>query len=117
MSILIKCIEMPKSCVDCPCSLNMFFCRALDGREVTDRTGIEFKEDGIVVSRPDWCPLVEVPEKHGDLIDTDRLLGVLGMSLLNAETCNAQEVHTVLMTLVMPLIASQPIIIEAEDKK
>ena len=72
MSVLIKGIEMPKSCVDCPCSLNMFFCRAWDGRAITDRTGIEIKEDGIVVSRPDWCPLVEVPEKHGDLIDTDR---------------------------------------------
>ena len=23
--------------------------------------------------RPDWCPLVELPEKHGDLIDRDAL--------------------------------------------
>jgi hypothetical protein len=73
MSILIKGIEMPKSCIDCPCSLNMFFCRARDGRAITDRTGIEFKEDGIVVSRPDWCPLEEVPGKHGRLIDADEL--------------------------------------------
>ena len=79
MSVLIKGIEMPKSCVDCPCSLNMFFCRALDGREVTDRTGIEFKEDGIVVSRPDWCPLVEAPGKHGQLIDVDAFKTEYGM--------------------------------------
>lgn len=24
-------------------------------------------------TRPDWCPLVEVPEPHGDLIDRDKL--------------------------------------------
>ena len=23
--------------------------------------------------RPDWCPLVEIPELHGDLIDRDAL--------------------------------------------
>ena len=114
MSVLIKGIEMPKSCIDCPCSLNMFFCRALDGREVTDRTGIEFKEDGIVVSRPDWCPLVEMPEEHGDLIDVDKLLKTLGKQCIEAEKCNAMGVHTVLTALVVPVVASQPTIIGAE---
>ena len=113
MSILIKGEKMPECCDECPC----FRCDSLDGVHAYQcNVTLESYNRG-VPGRPSKCPLVEVPEKHGDLIDTDRLLGVLGMSLLNAETCNAQEVHTVLMTLVMPLIASQPIIIEAEDKK
>ena len=64
MSVLIKGIEMPKSCVDCPCSLNMFFCRAWDGRPVTDRTCIKLNDDGITIKRPNWCPLVEVPDEE-----------------------------------------------------
>lgn len=24
--------------------------------------------------RPDWCPLVELPGKHGDLIDRDKVI-------------------------------------------
>ena len=64
MSVLIKGIEMPKSCLDCPCSLNLFFCKVCCGRAVTDRTSIITKNDVITVSRPDWCPLVEVPEEE-----------------------------------------------------
>jgi hypothetical protein len=73
MSILIKGIEMPKSCIDCPCSLNPFFCKARECRPITGGNGIEPTDDAIQVSRPDWCPLVEVPGKHGRTIDADEL--------------------------------------------
>ena len=63
MSILIKGMEMPISCPDCPLSLNMFFCKARECRPITARNGIELTGDAIQVSRPDWCPLVEVPEE------------------------------------------------------
>jgi len=59
MSVLIKNMEMPNSCLDCPCSLNLFFCRACGGKEI-DRTGIRYEDDNIIVTRPDWCPLVEI---------------------------------------------------------
>lgn len=29
-------------------------------------------------SRPDWCPLRPLPEKHGRLIDADELVRLLG---------------------------------------
>ena len=61
MSVLIKGIEMPNSCLDCPCNLNLFFCRACDCREI-DQTGIRHEDGNIVVKRPDWCPLVEQGE-------------------------------------------------------
>lgn len=79
MSVLIKGIEMPKSCVDCPCSLNIFFCKARECRPITGGNGIEPTDDAIQVSRPDWCPLVEAPGKHGQLIDVDAFKTEYGM--------------------------------------
>lgn len=67
MSILIKGMEMPQGCGDCPCLGgeyhgsydNHFYC------QVTDK--------GIGEHKPDWCPLIEVPP-HGRLIDADALM-------------------------------------------
>ena len=70
MSVLIKGMEMPEDCRDCP--MEMFYmncgetrCRAKNKILAEDFKAIPF--DG----RPDWCPLVEVPVPHGDLIDID----------------------------------------------
>ena len=72
MSVLIKGFEMPKDCRDCP--MEMFYmncgetrCRAENKILAENFKAIPF--DG----RPDWCPLVEVPAPHGDLIDRDAL--------------------------------------------
>ena len=32
-----------------------------------------YAEHGINISRPDWCPLIEVPTPHGRLGDLDKL--------------------------------------------
>ena len=63
MSVLIKGMKMPKSCLDCPCNLNLFFCKVCGGREITDQTSITTKNDVITVSRPDWCPLMEIRDE------------------------------------------------------
>ena len=75
MSILIKGMEMPEDCRDCP--LEMYYmncgetrCRAENKILAEDFKAIPF--DG----RPDWCPLVEVPAQHGDLIDIDSKITV-----------------------------------------
>ena len=65
MSVLIKGMNTPKRCFDCMfcrSTLSGSFCIALHGLSVTSM--------GI---RTD-CPLVELPEKHGDLIDRDEFL-------------------------------------------
>ena len=65
MSILIRGMEMPKSCDDCRLN-NGISCYAV----------LEYTEDGVVGrtdDRPDWCPLVPVPP-HGDLIARDALM-------------------------------------------
>ena len=66
MSILIKGMEMPKNCGECPFFMDEDFTwcgranyNICDGR--VDRN-----------SKPPWCDLIEIPP-HGRLIDADAL--------------------------------------------
>ena len=58
--MLIKNMKMPKNCSECKLlcneSFEMWCC-------LTDR------EDVFLDATPDWCPLVELPEKHGRLVE------------------------------------------------
>lgn len=61
MSVLIKGMDMPKRCVDCPMYLaGMCSAKMGNGRCPLD-------------GRPDWCPLEEIPAPHGRLIDAEAL--------------------------------------------
>ena len=63
MSVLIKGMAMPKNCCDCPCfnEFGYYFCNLDDERR------------DVYDDRPEWCPLVALPKKHGDLIDRDEV--------------------------------------------
>ena len=63
MSVLIRGIQMPKNCNECPVALSGKYCRI-------NKTYTTFVK---LLVRPDHCPLVELPEKHGDLIDRDAI--------------------------------------------
>ena len=70
MSVLVKNMEMPKDCRECRImeyhsNLGETWCAPAVGLLAVNFKPIPF--DG----RPDWCPLVELPEKHGRLIDAD----------------------------------------------
>ena len=68
MSVLIKGMEMPETCSDCEWSYYVGNGRAMCRRvSKTDKTDIMTKR------RADFCPLVEVKEPHGRLIDADEL--------------------------------------------
>ena len=75
MSVYIKGMEMPTSC---------FECKLLDYTD-TYKCRVRFeslaREHGINISRPDWCPLVPVPE-HGDLIGREWLIDI-ALHLMN----------------------------------
>ena len=59
--ILIRGMEMPTNVDDCP--LNTFgFCNLAQDETHCDCIGD---------SRPEWCPLVPLPEGHGRLIDAE----------------------------------------------
>lgn len=53
-------------------------------------------------SRPDWCPLVEVPEPHGRLIDGDEFVRIWQ----GAKICGD----------IKPLVDVRPTVIEAEGE-
>ncbi len=79
MSILIKGVEMPKSCDKCIYAgwsnfFQIYVCEAIKKEEPVLFNGKQVKSTDIARSgRADNCPLIEVPEPHGRLGDLDRL--------------------------------------------
>ena len=73
MSILIKDMEMPETCDECK-----FHCYHSDGEYVCAATPLlyPFNLANSKGRRKDWCPLVDVPAPHGDLIDIDSKITV-----------------------------------------
>ena len=95
MSILIKGMEMPKSCYDCPAECEDYICGITKG-------GCTWAE------RPPHCPLVPI-SPHGRLIDADALYGTFEAS--KDETIG----HTTFKETVLLNIRGMPTIIEAEE--
>ena len=70
MSVLIKGMRMPETCDDCQ------FHRYHSHYEYVCVATPLFYPMNLANSkniRKDWCPLVELPEKHGRLIDADEI--------------------------------------------
>ena len=101
MSILIKGLIMPSCCDGCTfsdwsnlhqtacCKLHDYDpCFSDHSREYTDK-------------RADFCPLVEIPEPHGDLVDRDAL--------------RIAELDTLIM--IRYKLAYAPTVIEAEGSE
>lgn len=64
MSVLIKGMDMPKRCEDCPFKeYKQGRCKAYRDLNTLCKTG----------DKPEWCPLVEMPTPHGRLIDAREL--------------------------------------------
>lgn len=65
MSILIKGMVMPKTCIECPIQFGgMCYVQPPEIDEPRVAPTVDQ-----CVSRTSWCPLIEIPEHHGDLID------------------------------------------------
>lgn len=71
MSIIVKGMQMPKNCAECPVALSGKYCRI----NKTHTTYIKLP------IRPDHCPLVELPEKHGRLIEEKEIRTVMNWLL------------------------------------
>jgi hypothetical protein len=69
MGVYIKGMVMPENCSECPVALSGKYCRI----NKTYTTYIKLP------IRPDYCPLVKVPEPHGDLVDRN----ILEQELIN----------------------------------
>jgi len=71
MSVLIKGMRMPENCIKCPMQFGgMCYVMPADVDESRVAPTVEaaWKQ-----GKPDWCPLIEIPEPHGALIDRDAL--------------------------------------------
>jgi hypothetical protein len=104
MSILIKGMEMPKSCYKCPM-------RRRDGMDIVCPVAHErfsVADVNILDYRLDRCPLVPVPP-HGRLIDAD----ALKVSLAFAEKTADWAVPA--LRAVLMVIDEMPTIIPAEE--
>ena len=76
MGIYIKGMEMPKDCREC----KMLTYYSTSGCSMCDISGNALARNFKPIpfdGRPDWCPLIEIPESHGDLIDRDALLDMV----------------------------------------
>ena len=71
MSVLVMDMEMPNSCDGC-----RLRAIALARCQITMKSTSHFPTGKPMdqTKRPKWCPLVGIPEKHGRLIDADKLM-------------------------------------------
>jgi len=102
MSVLVKGMSIPDNCESCAFATGFGFCLAKSDNfcgYTNDR------------KRPEWCPLVEVPEPHGRLIDAD----YLGEHLYICET-NGRPLHIMELDERLACIDEVPTVIEAEGE-
>ena len=90
MSVLIKGMNILYGCANCDFvgspvydskGRAIYSCNVpvenLRGKDVTDHVIAMY--EGARMSFPKWCPLVALPDKHGDLIDRDAFKSDYGM--------------------------------------
>lgn len=96
MSVLIKGMDMPLCCQQCPlCADEGRFCMAA-------RRCIP------IVGRIDWCPLIKILP-HGRLIDADAFEANMQNEWEHNEISNSEWIH------FREMINAEPTIIEAEE--
>lgn len=113
MSVLIKGMEMPKDCSECnfmhtTYMLNRHVCLAGDVFEIKVNSGIDAN-----------CPLVEIPEPHGRLIDELRVIDAIHerLEVLRTHEVFVRKHGDIDLLGVMPYIAKIPTVIKAEGSE
>lgn len=123
MSVLIKDMEMPKCCEECVAGAyeyndndeRCFVCGFIKSQHPWECEHVEIDGIDTTKARADFCPLIEVPTPHGELVDrgilmdtyVDRLAAV-------AERYSPDSSECGILSGAMKLLAIMPTIIEAE---
>jgi hypothetical protein len=116
MSIIVRGMKMPENCSECPVALSGKYCRI----NKTYTTYIKLP------IRPDHCPLVELSEKHGRLIDADVFIEKMDLAIsmisgmikvLGAEDDAELQMELKSYRDIRDSIKEEPPIIEAEDSE
>ena len=130
MSVVLLGMEMPHDCPHCefaaigyasPMSSDCtLYCRAVDKFKDCATAVLKDKPYEVINhynDRPDWCPLVPLPEKHGRLVDVDavvdKLLSMQVMYQMLDDTRTADKIiHGIIRA--KQTIYEAPTIVEAE---
>ena len=107
MSLLIKDMKMPKCCNNCE-----FHWEEDVSFEIIHQCQVKtgYIDNADIHSFPYDCPLVELPEKHGRLIDADALI----KALIRKEPFN--DCARVVIAECMEEVRHAPTVIETEGK-
>lgn len=103
MSVLVKGMEMPEKCGLCDLfhAESPMHCTVVKGHKTV---GAPYG-----IPRPEWCPLVELPDHHGRLVDADALIiDLMNRGLESVQTDDWAEIQQTVM--------EQPTIVEAEGE-
>ena len=101
MSVIVKNMEMPERCGRC------FFVRWSNLHQTTwctlaqEACFEDFSRD-YKNRRADFCPLVEIPIPHGQLIDVDELVRIWRGAKIYGD--------------IEPIVNARPTVIEAEER-
>lgn len=104
MSVLIKDMDKPKACRDCP-FMTGGWCRVWSDDET------KLTDANLLIEKPDWCPLVEIPTPHGRLGDLDELKSRFRHSEGDS------DVDSAWISTIRRFITQADIIIEAEGRE
>lgn len=111
MSVLIKGMEMPADCRDCPFEMYYMNCGETRCR-ATGKILADFYKPIPFEGRAEECPLVEMPP-HGRLIDADAFLETLNP--IKFEDAFLYASVDKIKTVTVKRIKDAPTVIEAED--
>lgn len=107
MSVIIKGMQMPSECRMCPLC-RYFYSVGTTRCMITQATLAEGYKTISFEGRHKDCPLAELPEKHGDLIDADALIAKYG-DWYTEEGTEAGFIGTIGM-----LLKDAPTVVEVE---
>ena len=105
--------EIPNCCGRCPCfhAEHPMYCQAVKA-DKNKRIYAPYGE-----GRPDWCPLIEVPTPHGELVDRGELMDIYADRLTAvAERYSPDSSECGILSGAMKLLAIMPTVIEAEGE-
>lgn len=110
MSVLVKGMSIPDNCELCAFETGFGFCLA----KLDNFCGYTNYHE-----RPEWCPLVEVPESHGRLIDEDDVIDAIHERLQTLQTHKEfiKKRGDVDLLGVLPYISKIQTVIEAESNE
>lgn len=98
MAVMIKGMEMPKSCMACDLFVNDEYCPVLKYKPRNDQ-----------ILTASCCPLVEIPTSHGRLIDADEF------EKENEYFWDLDFINPMYSDTLSDLVNAAPTIIEAEE--